>query len=159
MVSPSTLPPSAHSLLTIQAVISLTSKPMGIMLMKRDHVLKIAPLVTHPGLPSHGSDTHFASSNTFMIVLPRGASPNSSSLTFTRMVSRSSRCMIVCRHSSNLQPIAAHSLRPNWSPTSAAIDTNMNTSFPLSNLFLPPHSSLTFSNLYLGMNSRLAKAP
>ena len=129
-----TPPPSALLLLTIQAVILLTSKPMGHMLMNRDLVPKIAPLATHPGLLSHGSDTHFESCNTFMIVLPRGASPNSSSPTFTRTAFLSSRYTIVCRHNSNLRPVAAHYLLPIWSPTSDAIATNMSTSFPLSNL-------------------------
>ena len=43
---------------------------MGHMLMKRDHVLRIVLLATHPGLTSHGSVTHFALCNTFMIAAP-----------------------------------------------------------------------------------------
>ena len=112
--------------------------------MKRDHVLRIVLTATHPGRPSHGSVTHFALCNTFMIVLPRGASPNSYSPTFTRTVSQSSRYTMVCRHNSNLRPTVAHFLLPNWSPTSADIDTNMSILSLLSNSYLPPHSLLNF---------------
>ena len=56
-------------------------------------------------------------------------------------------------------------LAANRSPFSTSqleshdIDTNMSISSLLSNSSLPPHSLLTSSNLFLGRNSRLARAP